>query len=160
MSASITNRVILPDGTKIYLSDDQHGDARAGELYEKYGNLTMESCYKDQEGAKSLDDLTPFWSGTIWEQYNGNMPEFVQLVSEASGVKTAPLQNSEPDLENAVHFGYGYGRPEACEFMDDTCADDGILWGVFDFGSPVFCHNHYFPQEQLGYTFVEEGETK
>lgn len=69
MSANVTNRIYLPDGTKVYLSDDRAGDARAFELYERHGNLKLESCYKDQEGAKSLDDLKPFWTGTIEEQY-------------------------------------------------------------------------------------------
>lgn len=69
MSAAITNRVYLPDGSKMYLSDNADGDARAAELYEKYGNLKLEACYKEM--GKSLDDLTPFWTGTIEEQYNG-----------------------------------------------------------------------------------------
>lgn len=68
MSASITNRVYLPDGSKIYISDDAAGDARAFELYEKYGNLKLEACNK--ELGKSLDELKPFWTGTIEEQYS------------------------------------------------------------------------------------------
>jgi ABC-type metal ion transport system substrate-binding protein len=60
----------LPDGTKVYISDDSAGDARASELYEKHGNLKLEACYKDQPEAKSLDDLKPFWTGTIEEQYS------------------------------------------------------------------------------------------
>jgi hypothetical protein len=70
MSASVTNRIILPDGSSVYVSDNADGDKRAMELYHKYGNLTLEACYKDQEGAKSLDDLKPFWVGTIEEQYS------------------------------------------------------------------------------------------
>lgn len=70
MSASVTNRVYLPDGSKLYLSDDRAGDTRAFELYQQYGDLKLEACYKDQPGAKSLDDLKPFWTGTIEEQYS------------------------------------------------------------------------------------------
>lgn len=71
MSANVTNRVYLPDGTKVYLSDGTAGDYRAEELYERYGDLKLEACYKDQEGANSLDDLVPFWTGTIVENYGG-----------------------------------------------------------------------------------------
>lgn len=70
MSANITNRVYLPSGDKLYLSDDSAGDARAMELYKQYGNLKLEACFKDQEGTNSLDDLAPFWSGSIEEQYS------------------------------------------------------------------------------------------
>lgn len=71
MSQAVTNRVYLPDGTKLYFSDNIEGDTRIFKLYEQHGNLKLEACYKDQEGAKSLDDLEPFWVGTIEEQYNG-----------------------------------------------------------------------------------------
>lgn len=70
MSASVTNRVYLPDGSKLYISDDAAGDRRAFELYRQHGNLKLEACYKDQPQAKSLDDLEPFWTGTIEEQYS------------------------------------------------------------------------------------------
>lgn len=68
MSASVTNRVYLPDGSKVYLSDDAAGDERAIELYTQHGNLKIEACTK--ELGKSLDELEPFWSGTIEEQYS------------------------------------------------------------------------------------------
>lgn len=68
MSASVVNRVILPDGGKMYISDDAQGDKRAAEIYTKYGNCKLEACYKDS--GKSLDELEPFWSGTIKEQYS------------------------------------------------------------------------------------------
>lgn len=70
MSQAVTNRVYLPDGTKLYFSDNVAGDARIYQLYQRFGNLKLEACYKDQEGAQSLDDLEPFWSGTIEEQYS------------------------------------------------------------------------------------------
>ena len=63
----MTNRVYLPDGNKIYVSDDQYGDARLLELYAKYGNLKMEWCNKVWGSA--LDDATAEWEGTIEEQY-------------------------------------------------------------------------------------------
>lgn len=68
MSASITHRVFLPDGTKLYISDDWAGDRRMEELHAQHGDLKMESCNK--EWGKSLDELTPFWRGTIVEQYS------------------------------------------------------------------------------------------
>lgn len=63
MSASITNRIFLPDGKKIYVTDDQYGDERLIELHQKYGNLKMQSCHK--EFGKTLDQLKSFWTGTI-----------------------------------------------------------------------------------------------
>jgi len=68
MSASVTNRVYLPDGQKIYITDDCAGDERMFQLYEKFGNLKMEACHK--EWGKLLDDMKPFWAGTIEEQYS------------------------------------------------------------------------------------------
>lgn len=63
MSMAYTNRVFLPDGNTVYVSDDQYGDARLEELHAKYGNLKMESCEKIW--GKSLQELEPVWSGTI-----------------------------------------------------------------------------------------------
>lgn len=69
MSASITNRVILPDGGKMYVSDDIQGDIRLEQIYKKYGNCKIESCNKEF-GGKSLDELESFWQGTIEEFFN------------------------------------------------------------------------------------------
>lgn len=67
MSASLTNRVFLPGGKKIYLSDDVAGDNLALELYKLHGDLKMEVC--DKEWGKSLDEAKPIWSGTLNENY-------------------------------------------------------------------------------------------
>lgn len=53
-----------------------------------------------------------------------------------------------------------YGDNRLCDMhTEGGCADDGILWSGNDMGSPYFCTNHFFPQEQLGYEFIklEEG---
>jgi len=68
MSASITNRVILPDGNKIYCSDDLYGDVRINELHKKFGNLKIEACNKIF--GKSLDEAEAFWTGTIEEYFS------------------------------------------------------------------------------------------
>lgn len=71
MSANVVNRVILPDGGKLYVTDDVAGDNRMEQIYTKYGNCKIEACYKDEnQAAKSLDDFKPFWTGTIEEQYS------------------------------------------------------------------------------------------
>lgn len=68
MSASVTNRVYLPDGRTVYVSDDRAGDDRLEELYVLYGDLTVEACYKVLGTA--LDDLETFWTGTITSYFN------------------------------------------------------------------------------------------
>lgn len=74
MSFAVTNRVYLPRkavqekkllSDKVYVSDDRAGDDRLVELYQHFGNLKMEACYKDS--GESLDDLKPFWEGTVRE---------------------------------------------------------------------------------------------
>lgn len=65
MSASIVNRVYLPDGTKLYISDDRAGDERLEQLFKQYGDLKLEAC--DKEFGKGLDELKAFWTGTIKE---------------------------------------------------------------------------------------------
>lgn len=69
MSFSITNRVILPDTTTLYISDDQYGDRRMEELYVEYGDATVEVCHK--ELGKNLDELTPFFRCTLGEYLAG-----------------------------------------------------------------------------------------
>ena len=70
MSSAVTNRVYLPDGNKIYLSDDAWGDKRIDELHQTYGNLKVEACHK--EWGKSLDDMQAFWQGTIESFYSSD----------------------------------------------------------------------------------------
>lgn len=41
-----TNRVYLPDGNTVYISDDGYGQERLEQLYAAYGNLTVEICEK------------------------------------------------------------------------------------------------------------------
>ena len=65
---SVTNRVFLPNGQKIYVSDDVYGDDRLEQIFSEYGNLKLEACYKVL--GTSLDDLPAFWSGTIIEFFN------------------------------------------------------------------------------------------
>ncbi len=65
MASNVTNRVYLPNKSRIYVSDDQYGDQRLMELFNIYGNLKVESCYK--ELGSSLDSLKSFWTGTIKE---------------------------------------------------------------------------------------------
>ena len=66
---NFTNRVYLPDGNKMYVSDDQAGDNRLIELYQEYGNLKVETCHKVL--GKSLDDLKVVTTGTIKSVYIG-----------------------------------------------------------------------------------------
>lgn len=87
------------------------------------------------------------------------MTELVELVGQVEGVMTAPaLANGGVDRENAMHFNQYYGASFVCELGDENCSEDGVLWGVGDFGSPLFCTTHYFPQEQLGYELIAESE--
>ena len=65
MSAAVTNRVYMPDGRKIYVSDDAFGQYRFEELYEIYGNCKVEACWKDW--GTSLDDCIMFWEGDLHE---------------------------------------------------------------------------------------------
>lgn len=61
--SSFTNRVYLPDGRKIYTSDDWAGDRRNEELHATYGNLKVEVCQK--ELGKSLDTLEVILTTTL-----------------------------------------------------------------------------------------------
>ena len=78
MSSAVTNRVYLPESLlrehpdyspTIYCSDDVWGDERMRQLYAKYGNLKVEACPKGW--GKSLDDMNPFWTGTIYSFFEG-----------------------------------------------------------------------------------------
>ncbi len=69
MSSAVTNRVYLPDGKKIYVTDDVWGDERLEQLYSTYGNLKVEACHK--EWGKNLHDMEAFWSGTIGTFWDG-----------------------------------------------------------------------------------------
>jgi hypothetical protein len=85
-----------------------------------------------------------------------HQPEFVQTIE---GVLTIPtVENGGDDLEYASRFNYYYGDSRLCDFHDDECSHDDILWSIGDMGSPYFCTAHYFPQEQLGYEFIAESE--
>lgn len=84
------------------------------------------------------------------------MTELVELVGQVEGVMTVPtLTNGGIDRENAAYFSQYYGPNSVCELGDDTCSEDGILWGIDDRGAPLFCTYHYFPQEQLGYELIK-----
>jgi len=63
MAHNITNRVILPDGNKIYATDDMHGDNVIEQIYKEYGDCKIETCEKVL--GKSLDELKPMWTGKI-----------------------------------------------------------------------------------------------
>jgi hypothetical protein len=60
---NFTNRVFLPDGRKIYVSDDNAGDQRLEELHNEYGNLKVEVCRK--EFGSTLDECEVFLKTTI-----------------------------------------------------------------------------------------------
>lgn len=68
MSMHFTNRVYLPDGNKIYVSDDQAGGMRLEELYDRYGNLTVEVC--DKVWGRSLDEQTVVFKTNIEEFFS------------------------------------------------------------------------------------------
>jgi hypothetical protein len=90
------------------------------------------------------------------------MNDYIEFVGWVDGILTVPLaENGGASRESASNFAQFYGTPEACEFYaEGGCSDDNNLWSVHDMGSPYFCTNHYFPQEQLGYEFIAEKETK
>lgn len=84
----------------------------------------------------------------------------VEYIQTLEDVAVAPDLQHDPDQlleEVSLQINQYYGDREFCELQDaDTeCSHDGILWGADDFGSPYFCTEHFFPQEQLGYEFVE-----
>ena len=64
-----THRVFLPDGSKIYVSDDNAGDQRLAEIYERYGNVQVEICRK--EFGKVLDEQKAMCKGPITSVMNG-----------------------------------------------------------------------------------------
>jgi hypothetical protein len=78
-------------------------------------------------------------------------PEFVQDITKDYGIGIVMI--NEPISETGIGFSMYYGTP-SCELQGEgECADDGIVWMAQDMGSPDFCTNHYFPQEQTGYEF-------
>jgi hypothetical protein len=79
-------------------------------------------------------------------------PQFVQDITEDYGI----VMQGETVEDTGLGIYMKYGSNEYCEFREkDNCSDDGILWQGDDMGSPYFCTEHNFPQEQLGYEFVE-----
>ena len=65
MSSQVTNRVYMPDGRKIYVSDDAFGQLRFEELYTIYGNCKVEACWK--VWGTTLDDCVAWWAGDLRE---------------------------------------------------------------------------------------------
>lgn len=81
-------------------------------------------------------------------------PQFVQDITEDYGFGTAVQDETVEDTGLGIYMKYGSN--DYCELKDHgNCSDDGILWQADDMGSPYICTNHFFPQEQLGYEFVE-----
>jgi hypothetical protein len=81
-----------------------------------------------------------------------NQEIFVTDITEDEGIGTAMIGESLEDT--GLHIWLFYGDTQ-CELAGQgQCADDGLVWSADDFGSPRFCTNHFFPQEQLGYEFV------
>lgn len=79
--------------------------------------------------------------------------EFVQDITADQGVGIVMIGESVEDT--GLGFSLYYGS-SSCEMSDlGDCSADGLVWRANDFGSPDFCTHHYFPQEQLGYEFVE-----
>jgi len=68
MASDVTNRVILPNGKKVYVTDDNYGDDVIEQIYEQYGNCEIQACTK--VFGNSLDTLKPFWTGTITNYFN------------------------------------------------------------------------------------------
>lgn len=82
-------------------------------------------------------------------------PQFVTNITKDFGVAVIPqVENGGDDEDQALGFHMEYGDKSLCDFEDDECNDDGILWQADDMGAPYFCTTHYFPQEQLGYEFI------
>lgn len=69
--SNLTNRVFLPGGNTLYVSDDNAGDARFADLIDEgHGNAKVEVC--DKRTGKSLQDLKPFIIGTVEKIYDGS----------------------------------------------------------------------------------------
>lgn len=82
----------------------------------------------------------------------------IELVQIIEGIGIIPVvENGGDDPDLSIGFGYCYtDGPNPCEYQDEgNCTEDGIVWMADDMNAPCFCHQHYFPQEQLGYEFIE-----
>lgn len=90
--------------------------------------------------------------------------QYITNITKDFGIGIIPLiENGGETREDALGFHMEYGERDYCDFFDTehegrACSDDGILWQADDMGAPYFCTNHYFPQEQLGYEFIELGD--
>lgn len=85
----------------------------------------------------------------------------IELVGQIEGIGIDPKIENGGGEYDPIPFHYCYGNSDACDMQEEgNCSNDGILWQADDMGAPYFCTNHYFPQEQLGYEFVEMGEVK
>lgn len=81
-------------------------------------------------------------------------PQFVANLTDDQGIGIA--MRGEPIEDTGLEFCQFYGSYKQCEKLGyGGCSHDGNLWGSNDMGSPLFCTNHAYPQEQLGYEFVE-----
>lgn len=63
MSMNYTIRVHLPDKQKMYVADDNYGDAVLEELYKQHGDLKIEWCEK--QFGETLDKAITKWKGKI-----------------------------------------------------------------------------------------------
>ncbi len=61
--SDFTNRVYLPTGDRIYVSDDGFGDMRLVEFYKRFGDLKVEICQK--EFGSSLHDAKVLVTTTL-----------------------------------------------------------------------------------------------
>jgi hypothetical protein len=78
--------------------------------------------------------------------------QFVQDITADQGIGI--VMQGESVEDTGLHFCLFFGDRGDCENYDhDVSSYNGTLWGADDFGSPRFCMNHAFPQEQLGYEF-------
>lgn len=66
----LLNKVFLPDGNYIYVSDDIYGDERLEQLYKQYGDLTVFVYEYDKLwGVKDTSNVQPELKTTIIKLY-------------------------------------------------------------------------------------------
>lgn len=87
-----------------------------------------------------------------------NYPQLVSNLTQDQGLGLAVIGESIADsgMEFCQYYAPATRVWLQCEkAYANGCSLDGNLWGSNDMGSPLFCTNHAFPQEQLGHEFVE-----
>jgi hypothetical protein len=73
MAREYTNRVYLPDGDTVYVTDEAEGNDRFVELYTGYGDLKVEIC--KSEWGKSLSDCEVLVNTTLIELLEDEMDD-------------------------------------------------------------------------------------